>query len=109
MEPDRSEACPVGPASEFHHLPVIDRHDKGSGPNEEQVLQPNTMLASGDLERLHFSGPHVANDGVIDYDAVVVPKAHELWAGLVDLDDCVTGHPSIMHEMHTLTGPVVRV
>lgn len=99
MKADRPEARPVGPASEFDHLAVIDRHDKGSGANEEYVLQPNTMLASGDLKRFHLSGPHIANDRVIDYDGVVIPKANELWAGLVDLDDGITGHPSMMHEM----------
>lgn len=108
METDWPETRPVWPASQFHHLPVINRHDKGSGPNEEQVLQPNMVLASGDLKRFHLSGPHVANDGVIYQDGVVIPKAHELWAGLVDLDDCVTGHPSMMPERPTPSSPMVR-
>ena len=107
METDGSETRPVWPGSKLHHMPVVDRHSQRPGPNEEEILQPNTMLASGDFKRFHFFGPNLAHDSVIDDHAVEVPKAHERGSGLVDLDHRSAGHPSMMHEVPTLGIPDV--
>jgi hypothetical protein len=98
MEADRPKSHPVGPARKLSNLPVINRHHHCAGPYEEEIPQPDTVLASGHLKRLHLIGPYLAHDGVIDHNGVVIPKAHERRAWLVNLDHCIVGHPSMMHE-----------
>ena len=44
------------------------------------------------LKRFHLFGPHLADDAVIDHNAVVIPKAHERRAWLANPDHCIAGH-----------------
>jgi hypothetical protein len=65
------------------------------------------MLTGGDQKRFHLLGPHLAGHGVVDHNLVVLPKANKCRAGLVDLDDCVSCHPSMMHEHQSPGGSEV--
>jgi hypothetical protein len=48
MKVDWSEPGSVGPARQFQDLATNNRNDQSSGPDREQILQPDTMVTSGD-------------------------------------------------------------